>query len=108
MTDSFFAYIERLELQFFFSGYLVIYSLAYLFFKRLLKYLPFAYAISGLIYLGWLLKSVYPDYSIEHVIASVYNPPLKLIGLAALLSWIPVIRKPVFTIAHSIFFFILL
>ena len=119
MPDSFFAYAEWIELETFFSGYLLVYAIIYLvassrpvtgFVKiKLLPNLPLAYAFVGTLYLGLQLKNAYPDYTIEHLIAGVQLPYLRIWGLISVLFWIPLLRKKAaFTLLHSSVFFFLL
>ena len=76
MDNSFFAYLQQLELIAFFSGYPLVYAII-LFFTgkpgavqgfrgRIFKLLPFAYALTGTLYLGLQLRNLYPDYTIEN------------------------------------------
>jgi hypothetical protein len=120
MMESFFSYVEWIELETFFSGYLLVYAIIHLvaskppltnFAKtRLLPKLPLAYALAGTLYLGLQLKDAYPDYTIGHMAASIQLPFLKIWALLSILFWIPLFRKkPVFSLLHSsVFFFLLL
>jgi hypothetical protein len=119
MPDSLFAYAEWIELETFFSGYLLVYAIIYLiapkravtnFAKaRLLPRLPLAYALVGTLYLGLQLKNAYPDYTIGHLAAGVQLPYLKIWALLSILFWIPVFRKKgAFSLVHSSVFFFLL
>lgn len=119
MPDSFFAYAEWIELETFFSGYLLVYAIIYLvasnrpvtgFVKiKLLPKLPLAYAFAGTLYLGLQLKNAYPDYTIEHLTAGIQLPYLRIWGLLSILFWIPLLRKKaVFSLLHSLVFFFLL
>lgn len=115
MDDSFFIYLEQLELLLFFSGYLLIYLLISaiaetgwskkIFKKNILTLLPFAYALVGILYLGFLLKSLYPDYSLSHINAASKIPALKIWGLLSILFFIPwLAKKPVYSLLHSLVF----
>ena len=119
MPDSFFAYTEWVELETFFSGYLLVYAIIYLlasnrpasgFVKaRLLPNLPLAYAFAGTLYVGLQMKNAYPDYTIEHLTAGVQLPYLRIWGLISILFWIPLLqKKAVFSLLHSSVFFFLL
>ena len=119
MPDSFFAYTEWVELETFFSGYLLVYAIIYLvasnqaatgFVKaRVLPKLPLAYAFAGTLYLGLQLKNAYPDYTIEHLTTGVQLPYLRIWGLISVLFWIPLLqKKAVFSLLHSSVFFFLL
>lgn len=111
--------MEWIELETFFSGYLLVYAIIYLarsnrattgFVKaKLLPKLPMAYAIAGTLYMGLQLKNAYPDYSIDHLTAAVQLPFLKIWGLSSVLFWIPLLRKrAAFSLLHSSVFFFLL
>ena len=116
MDDSFFLYLDRLELMAFFSGY----ALVYLFIrsigdtewikkittKNITSFLPTAYALVGILYLGLQLKNLYPDYTWAHIAAANAEPYLKIWGLLSLLFWIPFLgKKPILSLIHSLVFF---
>lgn len=116
MDDSFFIYLEQLELLLFFSGYPLIYLLISTiaetglaekaFKKNISALLSYAYAIVGILYLGFLLRSFYPDYSLRHINATTQMPALKIWGLLSILFFIPsVAKKPVYSLLHSLVFF---
>ena len=119
MDSSFLAYLQRLEMMAFFSGYPLVYYIA-LFLtgnkkanensrSRLLSLLPYTYALVGTLYLGLLLKNLYPDYSIDHVKLKMPEPYLVIWGLLSIFFWIPVLRrKPVYSLLHSLVFFFFL
>lgn len=119
MDNSFFAYLQQLELMAFFSGYPLIYAVTLFFagnqevrdnFKsRTVSLLPFAYALVGTLYLGLQLKNLYPDYSFEHLKLTIQQPWLISWGLLSMLFWIPVLnRKPFLSLIHSLVFFFFL
>jgi hypothetical protein len=118
MNNDLMAYIERLELMAFFAGYPLIYAIVQViagrkkpapFINRLVKLLPFAYALSGTLFIGLLLKNLYPDYSIKNIAQQFQYPYLKIWGLLALLFWLPVFsKKPLFSLLHSLVFFFFL
>jgi hypothetical protein len=119
MNNSFFAYIQQLELMAFFSGYPLIYSLVLYFagtmpkknyFKtRTVSLLPYSYALIGTLYLGDLLRNMYPDYSVKNIILTIQQQWLIIWGLLSLLFWIPAISKrKVLSLIHSLVFFFLL
>lgn len=120
MDSPFFAYLQQLELMVFFSGYPLLYAATVFiasqritknnFTNRLVSVLPFAYALLGTLYLGFLLKILYPDYSIEHIDSIIQRPFLITWGLLSILFWIPALaKKKVLSLLHSlVFFFILL
>lgn len=119
MDETFFSYLQRLELIAFFSGYPLIYAIIFFIAgsrpsKNKLKgkiffLLPFAYALVGTLYLGYQLKNLYPDYAVENIKQSFHQPILIGWGLVAMLFWIPAIaKKPVLSLLHSFVFFFLL
>lgn len=116
MSNSFFIYLDRLVLLGFFSGYLLVYLAVHSIannsrLKRAVTFnlsslLPQAYALVGILYLGFLLKSLYPDYGIEHISSVFQAPALKIWGLLSILFFIPALSKrPVFSLLHSLVFF---
>lgn len=111
--------MEWIELETFFSGYLLVYAIFYIarsnrpvpgFIKtKVLPKLPLAYAFVGTLYLGLQLKNAYPDYSIDQLTTGVQLPFLKIWGLLSLLFWISLLRKrAVLSLLHSSVFFFLL
>jgi hypothetical protein len=120
MDNSFFAYLQQLELMAFFSGYPLIYAVT-LFFAgdqkagsnsrgRMVRLLPFAYALVGTLYLGLQVRNLYPDYLIENIKLSIQHPYLTAWALLSILFWIPALgKKPEISLLHSfVFFFFLL
>ena len=116
MGDSFFAYLQLLELMVFFSGYPLLYAVIVLFagnkssknnFKsRLISILPFAYALVGTLYLGLQLKNLYLNYTFGNVKQMMLHPYLMIWGLLSLFFWIPALsRKRQLTLIHSLVFF---
>ena len=119
MGDSFFAFIQQLELMAFFSGYSLLYAIIVVFagdrapgnnFKtRLVPALPLSYALVGTLYLGLQLKNFYLSYSSANIIQSIHHPYLMIWGLLSILFWIPLFRKKeVVTLLHSLVFFFIL
>jgi hypothetical protein len=115
MGDSFFIYLEQLELLFFFSGYLLIYLFIRavaetgwtkkIFAKNISTLLPYSYALVGVLYLGFLLKSLYPDYSMSYINAAIKIPALKIWALSSILFFVPRFAKnPVYSLLHSLVF----
>ena len=118
MDNSFFAYLQQLELMAFFSAYPLLYAIINVIagnskrevLKKIPYLLPYAYGLVGILYLGLQLKNLYPDYSFENINLSVQQPVLKIWALLSLLFWIPALaKKPVLSLIHSlvIFFFLL-
>jgi hypothetical protein len=119
MDTNFFGYLQQLELMAFFSGYPLLYALAFFiagdqhvknrFKNRIVTLLPFAYALTGTLFLGFQLKNLYPDYSIENIKLSMHRPGLVLWGFLSMLFWIPALtKKPVLSLLHSLVFFFFL
>ncbi len=119
MDNSFFTYLEQLELMAFFSGYPLLYAVIIAigknkqekrsFKNRLVSLLPLSYAMVGTLFLGLQLKKLYPDYTIENINHSMQQPWLITWGLLSLLFWIPALgKKPVLSLIHSLVFFFFL
>lgn len=119
MDNSFFAYLQQIELMAFFSGYPLIYAVTLFiagnqplknnFKSRIVSLLPFAYALVGTLYLGLQLKNLYPDYSIENIKLTMQQPWLIIWGLLSILFWIPALgKKTVLSLIHSLVFFFFL
>lgn len=116
MGNSLYTYLERLELLAFFSAFPLVYALIFFiagtflqnkpgFKARLISSLPFSYALVGVLYLGYLLRSWYPDYSISHIMAETYQPFLKIWALLSLLFWTPFLsKKAAISLLHSFVF----
>jgi len=119
MDNSFLAYLQQLEVMLFFSGYPLIYTLIVYIAgnqkdennlkSRIVSILPFAYALVGSLYLGFQIRKIYPDYSIENIKLTMQPPWLILWGLLSILFWIPSLaKKKILTLIHSLVFFIFL
>ncbi len=119
MDDSFFIYLDRLELMAFFSGYTLIYlvirslgdaeRIKKVFKISISSVLPYAYALVGILYLGLQLKNLYPDYTWAHIAAANPKPYLKIWGLLSILFFIPALnKKNVLSLLHSLVFFFFL
>ena len=119
MDNSFFAYLQQLELMAFFSGYPLIYAVTFYlagrpqeknnFRSRIGALLPYAYALVGTLYLGFQLKKLYPDYSIENIKLTMQQPWLITWSLLSILFWIPALgKKTIFSLIHSLVFFFIL
>lgn len=115
MDNSFFVYLQQLELMAFFSGYPLVYAFTFFYagnrqeknnFKsRLVSVLPFAYALVGTLYLGLQLKNLYPDYSVENIKSTIPQPWLMWLGLLAVFFWIPFLsKKAIASLVHSLIF----
>lgn len=119
MDNSFFAYLQQLELMAFFSAYPLIYTVSFfiagnpsgtnIFKKRILPLISYSYAFTGTLYLGLQIRNLYPDYSIESISIAVTHPWLTGWGLLSLLFWIPALsRRPILSLVHSLVIFFLL
>jgi len=114
MNSDLMAYIERLELMAFFSGYPLVYAGVLAFAgkgengstSRWIRLLPFAYALTGTLFFGLLLKDLFPDYSGKHIAGHFQSSYLGIWALLTILFWIPAFsKKPVFSLLHSLVFF---
>ena len=119
MGNSFFAYLQQLELMAFFSGYPLLYAIIVLiagkkqlqnnFKNRMVSVLPFAYALIGTLYLGLQLKKLHFNYSSENVAQITHQPYLVTWGLLSILFWIPALSKrKELSLIHSLVFFFFL
>lgn len=117
MGNSLENYISHLQLIAFFAGYPIVYSVvkfatADKFKKRqlintLVTLLPCAYALCGLLFLGLLLKEMSPGFSVQNI-TEFFQSPLTLWGVLAILFFFPAFRKKtVFSLLHSLVFFVL-
>ncbi|MBK5270564.1 MAG: hypothetical protein JJE22_06080 [Bacteroidia bacterium] len=119
MDNSFFAYLEQLELLAFFSGYPLLYAVVIFiagkdrlknnFKNKLASFLPSSYALVGTLFLGLQLKKLYPDYNIGHLLTNTQLPFLTIWGVLSVLFWIPFLnKKGIYSLIHSLVFFFLL
>ena len=119
MGNSFFEYLQQLELMAFFSGYPLLYAVILYFagnkrsknnFKsRMVLALPFAYALTGTLYLGLQLKKLYFSYTSGNVKQIMLHPYLIVWGLLSILFWIPALsKKKELSLIHSLVFFFFL
>jgi hypothetical protein len=119
MGNSFFAYLQQLELMAFFSGYPLLYAIILFvagkkqlqnnFKNRMVSVLPFAYALIGTLYLGLQLKKLHFNYSSENVAQMTHQPYLVIWGLLSILFWIPALSKrKELSLIHSLVFFFFL
>ena len=117
MGSDFWSYLERLEIMAFFAGYPLVYAIVQVisgntkknrisFLNKINRILPYAYALAGTLYLGLVLKNLYPDYSLKNISAYFDSSYLKIWGLLSLLFLIPLVaKKPVISLLHSLIFF---
>lgn len=109
------AYIERLELLGFFSGYPLIYLLVLSIAgkkstrspikNKLVSLLPSAYALTGILYWGLQLRNLYLNYSLSPITLEIHFSFLKIWGLITIIFWIPLLRKRVvISLFHSLVF----
>jgi len=119
MGNSFFAYLQQLEMMAFFSGYPLVYAVIIYFagikgpgnnFKaRIVSVLPYAYALIGTLYLGLQLKKLYFNYSTGNIKQMMHLPWLMAWALLSILFWIPAVsRKKMLSLLHSLVFFFFL
>jgi hypothetical protein len=111
-------YIEWIELQSFFSGYLFVYATFYMIASnyhtsnvvknKVLPNLPVAYAVVGTLYLGLQLKNAYISH-LNYFTTYVQFPYLKIWGILSIFFWLPLLhRKGLFSVLHNMVFFILI
>ncbi len=116
MNSSFLAYIQKLEAMAFFSGYALVYTVVLFILgnrrlkgklsDKIISFLPISYAFIGILFLGFQLRKLYPDYSFEHIQFTIQQPFLIIWGLLPVVFLIPVLRKrPVLSLLHSCLFF---
>ena len=113
-------YIDRLELMAFFAGYPFVYAIIQVIhgtgkkstpvLRDLVTILPLAYALSGTLFAGMVVKELYPyAHSWTNIINQFYSPFLKIWGMMAVLFWVPALnRRPVLSLLHSLVFFFFL
>jgi len=115
MNNEFGIYMNHLELMAFFSGYPLIYAVVRFmaqqykqpsfFGKMIFKLLPFAYALTGTLFLGFVLKNMSPDFNLKYLT----DQYLRIWGLLAVVFWIPFFHKKTsYSFLHSLLFFFLL
>ena len=115
MGNSFFYYIERIELISFFAGYPLIYAFIHLLVslqkpeQTIVKHtwvilLPYAYALTGSLFIGFVIDNMNGNYAKENVIAQ-FSSFIKIWGFLSLVFWIPLFAKnPVYSLLHSMVF----
>lgn len=117
MNNTFFAYLQQLEMMAFFSAYPLVYAIMNVIFgnskKEIIRkfptLLPYAYALVGLLFFGLQLKNFYPNYSIEYIKSEIQQPLLYIWALLSILFFIPALaKKPVLSLLHSLVFFFFL
>lgn len=119
MANSFFAYLQQLELMAFFSGYPLLYAIIIYFvgnkgsgnnFKSRIAFaLPYAYALIGTLYLGLQIKKLYFNYSPGNIKQMMHLPWLMIWALLSILFWIPAFnKKKELSLIHSLVFFFFL
>ena len=113
--ESFFAYLERLELLGFFSGYPLLFIICLIiagppadrtdFKKQLLQSLPYAYALTGTCYLAMFIINAGSQID-GSLISALQEPWLRVWAILALLFWFPGFsRHPLLSLLHSLVFF---
>jgi hypothetical protein len=117
MGNNLFTYIKQIELLAFFSGYALVYCfiriiIRHPYFTRsetVVSLLPVSYALVGIIYLGFQLMNLYPDFSFENIKRHAQMPYLFIWGLLSVFFWIPALsQKPGLSLFHSIIFFFII
>lgn len=116
MNSSFLAYIQKLEVMAFFSGYALVYTVILFILgnrrlkgnlsDRIISFLPTSYALISILFLGFQLKKLYPNYSFEHIQFTIHQPFLIIWGLLPVAFLIRALNKrPVLSLLHSCLFF---
>ena len=120
MGNDIIAYIQKLELFGFFSGYCLIYTILFslksssnskvqTLLQKLIDLLPYAYALTASLYLGMVVKNISPGFSVRNLNAQFRLPYLQVIGLSGVFFWIPYFgKKPILSLIHSLVFFFFL
>lgn len=112
-------FADWVEMETFFSAYLLLFLVIYFFAtkrvslaiakSRLLSSLPRAYALLGTFYLGLQVMNLYPDFHFYIVISESRFIYLKIWGLLAVVFWFPYFSRKIFiSLLHSVVFFILM
>jgi hypothetical protein len=118
MDNSFFVYLQQFELLAFFSGYPLLYTIVFAIAGKrreeqaitstIALLTPFAYALTGSLFLGLQIKKLYPIFSHQPITASIAGLFLTVWGLCSLLFWMPVFtKKHIYSLLHSLVFFFL-
>lgn len=113
MGDDLFSMVEKFEILLFFSGYTILFCFVnYLwtrpniFLDKLKALIPFGYAFSATLFLGYFLNKIYLNHILGNVNIHWYHPFLIIWGALALLFWVPFFkRKPALSLMHSLVFF---
>ncbi|CAN5141298.1 hypothetical protein BH09BAC2_BH09BAC2_16260 [soil metagenome] len=119
MGQGFAAYIQRMELIAFFSGYALVYAFVHfiagehhkkcsVWQTRMIGFLPYAHALSGTLYVGLILKELSNNFSFDNLIKS-FSSGWNLFAFISLLFWLPFFnRRKWVPLMHSLVFFYLL
>jgi len=117
MGNDLMAYIQKLELFGFFSGYCLIYTIisslknvnngkGHTLIQKLFILLPYAYALTGTLYLGMIIKNISLNYSSLNLNEQFHVPFLQIFALLAVLFWVPFLsKKKILSLLHSLVFF---
>ena len=119
MGNEMITYLQQLEILAFFSGYPLIYAIAATIKstarsgnsikRRMFTLLPFAYAISGILYAGLQLRNLCPDLSYDHISSEIQIPFYAIWGFTSILFFLPALnKKPFISLLHSSIFFYLM
>ena len=118
MIDSFIAYIERLELLTFFSGYPLVYTFVHFiagskpgtaksfFIHDAMPSLPKAYALSGSIFFLLWIREMIIQSGIPNMAPGFDITPLKIWALLACFFWIPVLARRPLSVCSTAWFFL--
>jgi hypothetical protein len=116
MLPNFSDYLQQLVLLAFFAGYPLLYAVVGVVAEsrwlrgrgaaRMVALLPYAYALTGVLYGGFQAQAVYNHYAAGIAGVPYSLPWAGVWGLSAILFWIPALaRKTGVSLAHSLVFF---
>jgi len=120
MGNDLMAYIQKLELFGFFSGYCLIYTIisfskstnngnAHTLLQKLVILLPYGYGLTATLYLGMSITNISANFSMRNFNEQFRLPFLQIFALLAVFFWIPFIsKKTILSLLHSLVFFFVL
>lgn len=119
MINDFFKYLQLLEILAFFTGYPLVYLIVKTVIQspvigetiqlRMLRALPFSYALVGLLFVGFEFKNNYSDLHIQILWSHIVNPFPYFWALLSLIFFHPYFsRAPQWCFYHSLVFLFLI
>lgn len=103
----------------FFAGYPLVYSLVYFIAnlgsgiasrrpRKAAALMPYAYALTATLFLGLVFREMKMNHQENSDLSSFPILYLRIWGILAIVFWIPALsRKPVYSLLHSMVFFVL-